>query len=63
MTVRRWQAGRWRKSPGWWGAVTLALLLALVGGLRPATHAQEPGPLLPFEPVRGVLSDGQPSAE
>lgn len=43
--------------------MALALLLALAGSLRPAALAQEPGPLLPFEPVRGVLSDSQPSAD
>ena len=43
--------------------MALALLLALTGGLRPATQAQEPGVLLPFEPVRGVLNAVQLSAE
>lgn len=43
--------------------VALALLLTLAGSPRPATHAQEGGTLLPFEPVRGVLNNIQPSAE
>jgi hypothetical protein len=41
----------------------LALLLALAGGLRPAARAQGPEVLRPFEPVSGVLSDDQPSAD
>ncbi|MCL4237759.1 MAG: hypothetical protein KJ047_05880 [Anaerolineae bacterium] len=63
MTAKRWPAGRRRERPGWWRAMALALLLALLGAGRPAARAQEPGTLRPFEPVRGVLNASQPSAD